>query len=81
MQSNTAYMYVQHLMVYCVATCRCLGIQLQRIVYVATCVDVYLRPDLNDLFLQIKQKRCSGDAEENILRFLQACTTLGVKKV
>ena len=30
---------------------------------------------------QIKPKRSSGDAEENILRFLQACTTLGVKKV
>ena len=32
-------------------------------------------------YLQIKPKRSSGDAEENILRFLQACTTLGVKKV
>ena len=31
--------------------------------------------------LQIKQRRSSGDAEENILRFLQACTTLGIKKV
>ena len=31
--------------------------------------------------LQIKPKRSSGDAEENILRFLQACTTLGIKKV
>ena len=30
---------------------------------------------------QIKPRRCSGDAEENILRFLQACTTLGIKKV
>ena len=30
---------------------------------------------------QIKQMRLSGDAEENILRFLQACTTLGIKKV
>ena len=33
------------------------------------------------LCVQIKQKRSSGDAEENILRFLQACTTLGIKKV
>lgn len=45
------------------------------------CVWVKLMPNLSDLLLQIKQKRCSGDAEENILRFLQACTTLGVKKV
>lgn len=45
------------------------------------CVWVKLMPNLSDLLPQIKQKRCSGDAEENILRFLQACTTLGVKKV
>lgn len=33
------------------------------------------------MYMQIKQRRSSGDAEENILRFLQACTTLGIKKV
>ena len=33
------------------------------------------------VFLQIKPKRSSGDAEENILRFLKACTALGVKEV
>ncbi|XP_064394125.1 rho guanine nucleotide exchange factor 7-like isoform X2 [Halichondria panicea] len=29
----------------------------------------------------IKVKRSSGNAEENVLRFLQACTTLGVKRI